>query len=66
MTDYLFVRPSFIGGVASCLDLFGVRCKYNTSKTPEEADRKAFIADCLALKKDGMIAFNEVVKNVRA
>ena len=60
MTDFLFARPSIVDGVMSLVDLFGITPEFNSSKTPEEADRRAKQADIKALKKDFEIAYNNV------
>ena len=44
-THFLFPRPSFLGGIASAIDLFGVFRRYNRSATSEEADARALYAD---------------------
>ena len=60
MTDFLFSRPSFIDGVISIVDLIGISPDYNSSTTPEEADRRARQADIKALKKDFETAYCKV------
>ena len=52
MTDFLFARPNWLDGAMSILDLFAVSPEYNSSETPEEADKKAYKADVNALKSD--------------
>jgi hypothetical protein len=44
-TDFLFARPSFVGGMASVLDLGATLVVYNQSETPKEADAKAIKCD---------------------
>lgn len=52
MTDYLYAHPSFIGGMASCLDLGDTLTIYNESRTGEEADARAIKSDWLAVGQD--------------
>lgn len=55
MNDYsnlLFARPSFVEGMARVLDLAGTLNEYNSSVTPEEADRVALAADWRAVGDD--------------
>ena len=59
MSDFLFARPSFIEGAGRTLDLFGVYQIYNSSKTIEEADRKAIMADWLSLGDDFRISIKK-------
>ncbi len=44
-TDFLFAQPSFVGGMASVLDLGTTLVVYNESKTPKEADYRAIKCD---------------------
>ena len=44
-TDFLFAHPSFVGGMASVLDLGTTLVVYNQSKTPKEADYRAIKCD---------------------
>ncbi len=60
MTDFLYNNPSFVGGVATVLDLFGSLPAYNSSKSPAEADKRAHFADLLALKNDMKVALAEI------
>lgn len=45
LSTYLFSYPSFFSGVAKVLDLGATFDEYNISKTPEEADYRAFLLD---------------------
>ena len=45
MTDYLFAKPNFVGGMARALDLGGTLSVYNESATPESADSLAMKSD---------------------
>ena len=47
MTDYLFAKPTFLGGMSRALDLGGTLNVYNDSPSPD-------VADALALKSDWM------------
>jgi hypothetical protein len=44
-SDFLYPRPSFLAGVASAIDLFGVFRRYNRSSTTTEADARALYSD---------------------
>jgi len=45
-TDYLYARPSFVGGMASAMDLSGTLVsEYNRSSTPNVADFRALRSD---------------------
>jgi len=61
VSDFLFARPSVIEGIGRNVDLFGVMQRYNSSETPEQADRRAFMADVDALRKDMKTAVNTVI-----
>ena len=52
MFDYLFAQPSFLSGVARCLDLGGTFDEYNESPTPAQADATAILNDWLAVGAD--------------
>ena len=52
MNDYLFARPSFMGGASRVLDLFGTLQEYNRSVTPEIADQRAMFSDFRAIGAD--------------
>ncbi|OQX29091.1 MAG: hypothetical protein B0D92_05570 [Spirochaeta sp. LUC14_002_19_P3] len=58
-SDYLFSMPSFTNGIARTIDIFGNLTEYNSSDSPEEADRKAFFKDGLAICEDMGIAFRQ-------
>ena len=62
MTTFLFSKPKFVDGLASIIDLFGVYTIYNDSHTPQEADRRAMVADIQAIQKDFMFAFEQLNK----
>ncbi len=61
-SDYLFAKPSFLGGIASILDLGGTLQLYNESLTPTEADSRAIMSDFLAVGGDIQSATDEVSK----
>lgn len=44
-SDFLFATPSFVGGMASVLDLGTTLVVYNESRTLAEADARAIEAD---------------------
>ena len=52
MNDFLYARPSFIGGASRVLDLFGTLQEYNKSLTPEIADQRAMFSDFRAIGAD--------------
>jgi hypothetical protein len=58
-TDFLFSTPSFIGGMASVLDLGTTLVVYNESPSPVEADFKAIQSDWGVTGIDLMAAMNE-------
>lgn len=66
MSDFLYAKPTFIGGAATVIDLFGVAQRYNVSPTPEEADRKALMSDWLALGNDFKLATDKVISERQA
>jgi hypothetical protein len=51
-TRILFPRPSIFDGLARLFDSSGSLNKYNTSRTPAEADIKAMTADWNAVGED--------------
>ena len=51
-TDFLFVRPSFLAGMARVLDLYGQYDIYNVSPTTSEADAKAIASDWIVVGQD--------------
>lgn len=52
MSDYLFARPSFFEGVGRNIDFYGALNEYNSSRTAEEADARAYLEDVATLRKD--------------
>ena len=46
------IRPSFLAGMASVLDLWPRLDRHNESQTPEQADVQALASDWLAVRKD--------------
>ena len=51
-TFRLMALPSWWEGVGSLVDLAGSYHRYNVSRTPEEADQKAFRSDWEAIALD--------------
>jgi len=51
-SDFLFIRPSFLNGMARVVDIFAELDDYNVSATPEEADARALKSDWQALMRD--------------
>ena len=58
-TSYLFATPSFLGGMATILDVGGTLVIYNESATPAEADTKAIRNDWKSVGKDLMVGMQE-------
>ncbi len=44
-SDFLFAKPSFVGGLASVLDLGSTLVVYNDPSSPEIADAQAIESD---------------------
>ncbi len=51
-TSFLYANPSFLGGMASALDIGRTLATFNESATPAEADLKAMANDWKAVGKD--------------
>jgi hypothetical protein len=51
-SDFLYASPTFLVGMASSLDLFGVFERFNTSRTSAEADLLALICDRRVVRDD--------------
>jgi hypothetical protein len=51
-SDFLFARPSFLSGMATAFDISGRFHRYNTSRTPLEADTYALVSDHLMIEED--------------
>jgi hypothetical protein len=51
-TLFLVPRPTFLSGLGSVMDLFGVPRRYNYSRTDDEADARALRCDWLATGDD--------------
>ena len=60
MTDFLFAMPSFFSGVGRVLDIGGRYDCYNSSPDGEIADRRAAIADRLAVISDARRASTNI------
>lgn len=60
-SDYLYACPSFAGGVASVLDLFGVFDTFNYSRTSAAADRRALLADRMIVYGDIRLAVRDTL-----
>ena len=59
-SDFLFVKPSLLNGIARTMDVFAGFTEYHVSKTPEEADYLAVLHDIRAIYKDLEISFQQV------
>ncbi len=57
--NYLFIKPSFLNGIARVFDLFGNLTEYNISENGEEADMKALLKDGQAIREDMSAAFQQ-------
>lgn len=51
-TCFLFADPSFVGGVATAIDIGGTLVIYNVSKDGAEADSRAIGSDWAVTGKD--------------
>jgi hypothetical protein len=51
-SDFLFAMPSLLSGLARTIDLGSTFDSYNVSRTPEEADRRALVADWKSTGQD--------------
>lgn len=63
-TDFLFVQPSFLNGMARTLDIYATLTEYNKRTTEEEADARAFAKDAQAIREDMSKAFAEFEEEV--
>ncbi|MBW1999258.1 MAG: hypothetical protein JRJ29_15025 [Deltaproteobacteria bacterium] len=57
--DFLFARPSFLGGMAKVLDLAGTLNEYNYSPNENLADARALHLDWEAVRLDLMTAIEK-------
>lgn len=57
--------PSLVSGVASIVDFSNLTEKYNISKTEQEADYKALLADWKAIGIDMQNAIHEYAQNAK-
>lgn len=64
-SDFLFAWPSFLGGMASVLDLGATLRCYNISPSEWEADRRAIQADWLTVGDDLLQAMNHFYGEIR-
>lgn len=64
MTDFLFARPSFLGGMARVLDIGGTQQEYNYSLSGEQADRIALEQDWRAVYGDWAAAVPQIEAQV--
>lgn len=58
-SDFLFARPSFLGGLARIFDLSGTLNFYNDSPSTEKADIRALAQDWKAVGDNLRIAYEE-------
>lgn len=52
MSDFLYTSPSFIGGMASVIDIGGGLLQFNESRNESEADALAMYNDFKAVGDD--------------
>jgi len=57
-TDFLFSRPNFCGGMASCLDLGATLFKYDYSNNPAHTDYQALQSDWEVVGQDLKFSIN--------
>lgn len=58
-SDFLFARPSFVGGIARILDMGGTLKIYNNSPTEEIADMRALASDWRAVANELIASITE-------
>ncbi|MBF0103062.1 MAG: hypothetical protein HQK77_19360 [Desulfobacterales bacterium] len=58
-TNFLYIRPSFLSGIAKIFDFAGALKEYNTSPSPQIADSLAFLSDWKALGNDFFNVINK-------
>lgn len=51
-TTFMYAIPSFVEGIARLFDFAGSMTEYNTSPSPDDADRRALAADVMAIMAD--------------
>ncbi|MGO9410975.1 MAG: hypothetical protein ACLQCB_09510 [Spirochaetia bacterium] len=61
-SDFLFIRPSFLNGMAKAIDVTASMDDYNISPTPEEADARALHADWQEIGRDLKIVLEKVTR----
>ena len=63
-SDFLFARPTFVGGIARILDFWGTLKVYNISPSADLADWKAISEDWKAVGnalRDALAVYNSQV-----
>lgn len=60
MTDYLFSRPGFLGGMARTMDMFGTFAEYNRSASADDADSIAIYNDWKSVGQDLRMAISRI------
>lgn len=63
--DYIFVRPSFLRGIAKAIDISGSlsRSGVAMSRTPQEADARALASDFRVVQRDIAAAFATIARD---
>ncbi len=61
-SELLFACPSFVGGMAKCLDIGSIQDNYNESPTEDMADYNALMSDWMAVGSDMNIAIESFAK----
>jgi hypothetical protein len=51
-TDLLYARPTFVGGIARCLDFGATLREFNSSPNGDQADQVALASDWQAIGDD--------------
>lgn len=64
-TTVLFDRPTILEGLARLFDFSGSLAMYNTSRSGEEADKKAHSADWHAVAEDMWSAVDKMDAELR-
>lgn len=62
-TDFLFARPSFVGGMASVLDLGATLKAYNDSPSTNMADTRAIMSDWIVTGNDIRSAMSTFIED---
>jgi hypothetical protein len=61
-SDFLYVRPTFLNGIGSVLNIGGEYYSYNFSPSPSEADARALANDWKMIGSDFRRAFEMILR----